>query len=222
MILALGVPSRGSAASGSAQAAQATKSKTLTAQGQGVVRVQPDQATMTLGVESRAADARTAMTTNTTKLNGVIAALKGQGLASNTIQTSNLSLYYDAERKEHVALHNLTVRLDDLEKVGATLDAAVAAGANTSWGVGFGLKDASSARSQALKAAVADAHTRADNMAAALGMRITGVVAAEEPTSGIGPQDVLPAVGAGGGAAPIQMGELPIAASVRVTFTVGA
>jgi uncharacterized protein YggE len=222
MILALGMPTRGSAASPSAQTGQPTGSRTLTAQGQGEVRVQPDQATITLGVESRAAEARTALAANAEKLNGVIAALKGQGLASNSMQTSNLSLYYDAERKEQVALHNLTVRLDDIQQVGSTLDAAVAAGATTSWGVSFGVKDASVARSQALKAAIADARKHADDMAAALGMRITGVVAAEETTSGVSPKDVIPGVGAGGGASPIQPGELAIAAGVRVTYTFGA
>jgi uncharacterized protein YggE len=221
MILALGMPSRGSAASPAAQPAQATGSRMLTAQGQGEVRVQPDQATMTLGVESRAAEARTALAANAEKLNGVIAALKGQGLASNSMQTSNLSLYFDAERKEQVALHNLTVRLDDVQKVGSMLDVAVAAGANTSWGVSFGLKDASSARSQALKAAIADTRQRADDMAAALGMRITGVVAAEEASAAVGPQGAVPGVGAGGGVAPVQPGELSIAASVRVTYTFG-
>jgi uncharacterized protein len=222
VILALGVPSQGSAASSSAQTTQATGSRTLTAQGQGEVRVQPDQATMTLGVESRSADARAAMAANAAKLNGVIAALKGQGLASNAVQTSNLSLYYDAERKEQVALHNLTVRIADISTVGVILDAAVAAGANTSWGVNYGLKDSSSGRSQALKAAVADARKRADAMAAALGMRITGVVAVEEATSGAGLKDVIPGVGAGGGVSPVQPGELAIAASVRVTYTFGA
>ena len=124
---------------------------------------------------------------------------------------------------QQVALHNLTVRLDDINAVGPLLDAAVGAGANTSWGVNYGLKDQSAARSQALKAALADARKHANDMAAALGLRITGVAAAEETTFGVspGPKDVIPGAGGGMGGSPIQPGELTIAANVRVTYTFG-
>jgi uncharacterized protein YggE len=215
-VMVLGIPGRGGAALAQTQAGE--PARTLTAVGSGEVRVQPDEATINLGVETRAQDARTALADNSTKMNTVIAAVKAQGVPDGQIATNGLSLNYDPERTTYVATHNLAVRLDGIDRVGPLLDAAVGAGATTSWGVSYGLKDASAARSQALKAAIADARRHADDMAAALGVTIAAVASAEDATYGVGPQF---GKGAAGGGLALQPGQLSVTADVRVAYTFG-
>jgi uncharacterized protein YggE len=195
---------------------------TLSVGGHGEVLVAPDMARITVGVQSKGQDAREALSRNSTSLNAVVAAIEGQGVAASRIQTSDLSLWYDDQHGNYVASHNLDVRIDDVNKVGSVLDAAVGAGANTSWGVSFALKDESAARAQALQAAIADARKRANSMASALGVSVTGVVSAGEATVNV-VQPPYPAAAQASAAAGtnVQPGQLTISADVTVVYSFG-
>jgi uncharacterized protein YggE len=184
--------------------------------------VPPDQATITLGVDTRASDAQSALSDNSSKMNAVITAVQGQGVPASHVQTSNLSIYYDSERNVYVASHQITAKLDDVNRVGQVLDAAVGAGANNTWGVGFGLKDPSAARAQALTQAVADARKRANAMASALGVTISGVGSASEATYQVTPVTyAAPSQAAAGAPTPVQPGQLTVTADINVVFTFG-
>ncbi len=201
-----------------------TTNHTLTVAGHGEARVPPDEATMTLGVESKGQDAQTALSDNASKMNAVVQAVKAQGVPSNHIQTSQLSIWYDSEHNVYIATHQITVHIDNVDKTGQVLDAAVGAGANNSWGVNFGLKDPSAARGEALKAAVADARKRASSMASALGVTITGVGSASEATYQYVPPEPIAATGVRGVApapTPVQPGELTVTGDISVVFTFG-
>jgi uncharacterized protein YggE len=196
---------------------------TVSVSGHGETTAAPDMATITLGVDTRGADAQSALSSNSTKMNAVIASLKAQGVPANKIQTSNLSIYFDSEHSVYVVQHSVTARVDAVNNVGDVLDAAVAAGANNSWGVTFGLKDESQARSQALQAAVADARKRADAMAAGLGLSITGVGSASEGSVNQ-PGPIAYSAGVKAGAVDstsVQPGELTVSADVGVVYTFG-
>ena len=197
-------------------------SHTISVGGHGEIDVPPDEASITLGVESRSQDAQSALSSNSSKMNAVIVAVRGQGVPSSHIQTSNLSLYYDSERGVYIASHQITVRIDNVDRVGAVLDAAVGAGATRSWGVSFGLKDPSAARAQALQTAVADARKRANSMATALGVNITGVGSASEASYQVTPlyQPVARA-GAPSPSTPVQPGQLTVTADINVVYTFG-
>lgn len=203
-----------------APARQAAAANTITVSANGTVQVAPDQASLTLGVDTRGPSAQDALSRNADKMNAVIAALKAQGVASKDIQTSNLSLSYDRESDSYTASHQLTVTTTNISGLGQILDAAVAAGANNSWGVSFGLQDPTVAQSRALKAAVAAGRAHADAIASALGVSISGVRSASEPTYTNYP------VYASGAAAPvaaaptpIQEGQLSISATIQLVYT---
>lgn len=219
---ALAVKSAG-ARGNAAPARQGVANHTLSVNGHGESEVAPDMARITVGVQSKGQDARDALSRNSTSLNAVVVAIEGQGVPANRIQTSDLSLWFDDQHQSYVASHNLTVRIDDVNTVGSVLDAAVGAGANTSWGVSFALKDESAARAQALQAAIADARKRANSMASALGVSVTGVVSAGEATVNVTP---LP-YAAGAVQAPaasstnVQPGQLTISADVTVVYSFG-
>jgi uncharacterized protein YggE len=202
----------------------ASANHTISVAGHSEVKVAPDMATITLGVQTEANDAQTALSNNSARMNAVIAAVKGDGVPASHIQTSDLSLYYDSQQNRYFAQHSLTVEIDDIAKVGAVLDDAVAAGANNSWGVSFGLKDPSAAHSSALQAAVTNARTHADAIATALSVNISGVGSASEATFNQPVYD-YPVAKAGApsasGSTQVQPGQLTVSADVSVVYTFG-
>jgi uncharacterized protein YggE len=179
-------------------------------------------AMITVGVESKGQDAKEALSKNADLQTAVIAAVEAQGVPANHIQTTSLSIYFDSQQDNYVADHELTLRLDDVSKVGSVLDAAVGAGANNSWGVQFELKDQSAARAQALQAAVKDSRTRADSIASALGVAVSGVASASESSYTVVPPQpyaASKALAPGAATTPVQPGELTITADVNVVYT---
>ncbi|GAC1398590.1 MAG: SIMPL domain-containing protein [Chloroflexota bacterium] len=223
MVLVLALGFMGHAVSARGNAAPATN-HTLSVSGHGQAAIAPDMATVTVGVQSKAQDAQTALSRDNQKMSAVIDAVKGQGISASHIQTSQLSLWYDSEHQEYVASHTLTVRVDSIGKTGPVLDAAVLAGADSSWGVSFGVKDPSVARSDALKGAIADARKRADTMAAALEVTVTGVGSASEATYSNPPIEtggVRAGVNSAPVATPIQPGEITVTADVNVVYSFG-
>lgn len=196
---------------------------TVSVGGHGETAVAPDQATITVGVETRGSDAQSALSDNSSRMSAVIAAIKNQGVPADHIQTANLNIYFDTDHQSYVVNHQLTVRIDNVDKTGSILDAAVAAGANNAWNVSFDVKDTSAARSAALQAAVADARKRADAMATALGVSITGVGSASEASySSVPPIRYAAAAPATAvSSTPINPGQETITADVNVVYTFG-
>jgi uncharacterized protein YggE len=196
---------------------------TISVSGHGDATATPDMATITVGVQTKGIDAQAALASNSSKLNAVVAAIQAQGVVADHIKTSNLSLYLDSPTNDYQASHDVTVTLDSVNKVGTVLDAAVGAGANNAWGVQFGLKDASAQQSQALTTAIADARKKANAMASALGVSVTGVGSASEASysSPIQYAGAARASSAPSPATQVQPGLLTISADVSVVYTFG-
>jgi uncharacterized protein YggE len=158
-------------------------------------------------------------------MQAVIAAIKGIGIPDKNIQTNGVSLYpiYDQGQtiSGYNASNNVVVTVDDVNQVGAVLDAAVRAGANQATNVQFGFKDESALRNQALAAAAADARGKADALAGALGLQITGIESVAEggvSTPILQQPRPLAVAAAAPAAAPIEPGELEVVAQVTVVF----
>lgn len=203
---------------------QSTTGHTIAVNGHGEIQVAPDMATITVGVQTHDSSAQAALSSNASRMNAVIAAVEAQGVPATHVQTSDLSLWYDSQKDQYVVNHSLSVRSDAPDKVGNILDAAVAAGANMSWGVSFGLKDQNAAEAQALGVAVSNARTRTQAIAGALGVSISGVGSASEATYNVvNPQPYLAraAAAAPSNATPVQTGQLTVSADIRVVYTFG-
>ena len=198
----------------------------LTATGE--VKVEPDMATITFGVQTEAPTAAAALTANNVQMTSMIAALRKAGIAEKDIQTSglNLNAQYDYVQNEppklrgYQANNRVTVIINDLTKVGTTADAVVAAGVNQIDGVSFGLQDPSAAEDQARRLAVRALQAKAALYAEALGVRLGGIRSLSEG-GGYAPQPPMPmyrmaAVAEGMDAStPVSGGEL----TVRVDIT---
>lgn len=157
---------------------------TLNISAYGEVKADPDQATIALGVQTEAPTAAEAMRLNAERMTRIAAALRRAGIADKDIQTSNLSLnaqYQYEERRPprltgYQASNQVTVTVNDLARLGSTIDSTVTAGANQIQGIGFGLKNPEAALDQARMLAVRALQSKAQLYAAATGHRIGRLV----------------------------------------------
>lgn len=143
------------------------------------VKVSPDRATISIGVQSRAATAAAASAQNSTKQRAVIDAIKAKGVPAEQITTSGFSVIpetrYDREGQQaprttsYLVVNTVTVELKRIDQVGPVIDASLAAGANQINSLGFGVQSADSARRSALSAAMAKARADAEVIARAAG-----------------------------------------------------
>ena len=104
-----------------------------------------------------------------------------------------------------------------LGDAGDVVDAAVGAGANQVSGPDLLVSDQDAAYRAALKAAVADARSKAEALAGAAGSTLGKITAIVEGGGAM----PLPATGARDVAVPIEPGTQEIQASVSVTFALG-
>lgn len=201
----------------------------LSVNAEGKVAGRPDMATANLGVVTEGATAAAAMQANAQRMNALIAALRRAGVAERDIQTSNLSVspqYVYEERQPprltgYQASNTVTAKIRNLDRTGATLDAAVNAGGNTLNGVFFSYQNPDAVLDQARTAAIADARRRADLYARAAGLRVHRIISISEgaPMMPPVPMPMMARMAADGAAStPVQPGEIETSVSVGVVF----
>jgi uncharacterized protein YggE len=200
--------------------------------GTGRVLIRPDTADVRLGVLVQKPTATEARDAAATAMTSVVAVIKQAGIADEDIQTAMLSLQpvYDYNKNANPpplvgfqVTNTVNVVVRDLSKVGDLIDEAIAAGATTVDGVTFRVDDPSGAEAQARKAAVDDAKAKAEALASAAGVRITGVTGISD-VGGPMPYPAVyerAAVAADGASTPVQPGQLEIAVSVQVVYSLG-
>ena len=150
-------------------------------------KVPPDTAVVVLSVVTQSRRALDAQQQNARKSEAVIQAIKQTAGPNPDVKTSDYSLEPQenwngntARIVGYEARNTVTVNLTALDNVGAVVDAATGAGANSVEGVRFILRETNAARGQALGEASRQAMSKAQAMAQALGGRITRVVEERE------------------------------------------
>ena len=160
------------------------------------VQSEPDQATVGAGVTTRARTAVQAMRDNAIAMDAVIARLKALGIAREDIQTSGVNLnaafQYNNNNTPPVfqgydVTNQVSVTLKDIGKIGVTLDALVASGANNLNGPFFSRKNDKPQRAQAREAAFKTAEAQARDYAKMAGFGGVRLLAVEETLSQGGP-----------------------------------
>ena len=147
--------------------------------GEAIVRRAPDQAFVTLAVETRARNPRDAQRLNAEAMTAVQQRIAGAGLDKDAIRTTGYTIQQEFDfangrrtPREYVARNGLEIRLDAVERTGEILDLVVQAGATTVTGVRFDIKDRPAAEREALRLAVVDARARAEALAAGAGRTV--------------------------------------------------
>jgi len=136
----------------------------------------PDRGIITFAVEERAPTASAAGAQNARLQAAVIAALRAKGVVREHITTSGYFVgpdeqYPKGERKlvGYIARNSVVVDVQNLDQVGALIDAALGAGANSIGGLQYYSTNFEAVRRSALESAVTKARADAEVMARAAG-----------------------------------------------------
>jgi uncharacterized protein YggE len=112
-------------------------------------------------------------------MESVRASLKAAGVADEAAKTRSYSVepqmqYTDGKSKVigYIARQSLDVRVDDLTKLGAVIDAAGGSGATSISDIRYDVKDRSAIETKLLSEAVRDGMTRARAMASGAGKEV--------------------------------------------------
>ena len=203
---------------GAGAADPTTTTDTVSVTGTGSVDAVPDRAEVSAGVETRAATAKAALTANGAAMQNVIVALRANGGKDVTTQTVSLSSAYgDNGQANGFVASNVASAETSLDRAGALIDSAVAAGANTIYGPSLSRSDADALYRQALAKAVDDAKARAEILAKSAGRSLGRVTAIAESGSAA-PVPYAAKASAAQDSTPVVSGSEETAASVSVTF----
>ena len=213
-------------------AAAAQAESKISVSGTGEIRVSADTAVISLGVNARDKDVLKAQQKVNESIAAIRAALTEQGVSEENINTEFINIYvtYDyRDDQEEVEAYNasstLAIKVTEMDKVGALIDAAFSAGANTLNGISFSASDTSEAKAEALREAVADAKNKADVLAEASGLKITGIESLSEDgvysyENNVGNVYAKMAVAeAADAGTAVQAAKLIVSASVSITYS---
>ena len=204
----------------------AAAGKTISVDATGTVRVKPDTATVNLGVQAERPTAQEALAAAGTAAQGVIDALKANGISEDDIATTDLSLWprTDDDGKAivgYTASNSVNATIRDLDKAGTTIDAATKAAGDDARvnGISFSVSDPTAAAGEARAQAVARAKVQAEELAKAAGVKVGPVEQiatvsydAPAPMSSVGGAEARDA------AVPIQPGTQEVTARVTMVF----
>jgi len=208
---------------------EAPRGTMLQINAEGTSEARPDLATINLGVTTDGQTAQAALQENARRMTALTQALRRAGVAERDIQTSNVSVHPQQQYREnepplttgYQANNTVNARVRNVGNLGRVIDAAVAAGGNTIHGVSFSHADPEAQLDAARRDAIAEARRRADLYAAALNMRVVGIIAVSEG-GGYSPPIPMPMMAARNQAmdasTPISPGEIETRVSVSVTF----
>jgi len=207
-----------------------TEARSITVTGEGEASGSPDQASVSAGVQILADTVIEATRENESIIEKIMAALDEQGIAPEKIQTSNYSIWAEQNYQEpgqnritgyHVA-NVVTVKIDDIDKIGDVLAAVVNAGANSIHGIQFGVKDTKDLEQEAREAAMADARARAESLARLAGVQLGEVLSISTSYGGGPPRPMMSrSYDMAEAAAPsISPGQQSLSVQVHATFAI--
>jgi uncharacterized protein YggE len=215
-----------------ARAAETTMPmRTITVSGDAEISAKADQARLSAGVVTQAETAAAALTANSAAMNRVFAALRAAGIPENRLQTANFSVQpqyapfrQDNPEPQRIVGYQVSstvmVVVDDLTKVGPTLDALVRSGANQLGGIQFTIADPKPLAERARTLAVVDGAAKARTLATAAGVTLGSLISIQE-TSSMRPIPVFAMARAvAQEQAPIAEGEETVRVDVTMTYAI--
>lgn len=174
--------------------ALAEQAAAITVSASGRATSAPDLALVTLGAQSQAKTARTALDANSKVMSDLLAALKGFGIAEKDMQTSDLNVtpqfFYPQNNQSgqpeapsivgYAVTNQVAVRIRDIDRLGEILDASVSLGVNSGGDIRFETEDTSKALELARVQAVANAFAKAETLAEASGVELGKIIEIRE------------------------------------------
>jgi uncharacterized protein len=207
-----------------------SRPRTISVIGTAEIRVAPDEAILTLGIQSQDKDLAIAKTQNDKRLKKILAVARDSGVEAKYIQTSSLTMgpEYSEEKAPRLlgykVSQTIVVTMKDLSRYETLMTNFLQAGVNRVDGIQFMVSDPKKFREEVRIKAVRAAREKAVTMAAELRQTIGKPWEISETTDSDIPyraSNILLAYnGAPGpeGESALPSGEVTIRASVRVSF----
>jgi len=209
--------------------------RSITVTGQGEVSVEPDMATVIIGVQAEAEVAADALDVASAATANILATLDVEGVLAEDIRSgairlnprySQSVLSSGTQISGYQAVNSIEVRVNDLDALGGLLAAVVGDGANRLDGVQFGLQDPQVAMDEARRRAVAEGARLAALYASAAGVSLGELTMLNEGGSG-GYRPVIAEARQMEMAAsspqydvPISAGKIELNASITMVYTI--
>lgn len=198
--------------------------------GEGKIKIIPDQAAISISVETKGAKATEVKKENDTKIDAVLKYIKKMNIAKEDFQTQRVNLYpnYDYEKKKsnYMATQTVIILLRDLNKYDALMDGLVDVGINRIDNVEFKSSKMEALQSSARKLAMQNAKAKAEDFVSVLNQKVGKAMTISDNTQTYYPPRPMyemktMAMADGGGGAPretLAAGEIELVVNVSVSF----
>lgn len=198
--------------------------------GEGKVKVTPDQAAISISVETKGAKATDVKKENDTKIDAVLKYIKKMNIAKEDFQTQRVNLYpnYDYEKKKsnYMATQTVVVLLKDLNKYDTLMDGLVDLGINRIDNVEFKSSKMEALQTEARKLAIQNAKAKAEDFVSVLNQKVGKAMTISDNSQAYYPPRPMyemkaMAMADGGGGAPretLATGEIELVVNVSVSF----
>ncbi|MEN0000077.1 MAG: SIMPL domain-containing protein [Pseudomonadota bacterium] len=216
-----------------AQTVNAEPTPRIIVSGTGTADIAPDMAVLTLSVLRQAETARAALDANNQAMAAVLDAMRAEGIEDRDLQTANFRINprferpssSNSQRRDPVIIgydvyNTLTVRVRDLDSLGAVIDRSVTLGANSGGNIQFTNDDPSAAIEQARIKAMQEALRKAETLSSTAGVGLGPILQISEQSSQPRPVPFARAEMAvvADAAVPIATGENSYSVTVNVTI----
>lgn len=194
--------------------------------GKGSVMVDPDIATVSLGVITENKELKAAQEENAIISTKVLNSLINSGIEEKDIKTETYTInpeYDYVEGKQvfrgYKVTHTFKVTIKNLKKIGEIIDSAVASGANVVNNINFTISNPSIYYRKALNLAIDDAVRKAESMESSLAIVINRIpISIIEEGQGYTPIAEKALYSAPAAATPIKEGQIEIIANIKAVF----
>jgi uncharacterized protein YggE len=195
--------------------------------GEGKVKTAPDQALISISLESKGTKAEDVKKENDKKMDAILKFIKKYNIAKEDFQTQRISLNpnYDYEKKKHnyVATQSIQILLKELSKYDELMEGLVEEGINRIDNVEFKSSKMKELQSDARKLAMKDAKAKADDFVSVLGQKVGKAILISDNSQIYIPQPRMYAMKsmAMDDSTPretLAIGEIEITANVSVSF----
>lgn len=196
--------------------------------GEGKVMVAPDEAFITLSIETKGNKAADVKKQNDAIVEKVVKVLRNSKLSKDDYQTQRIALNptYDYEKKKYNynAIQTIQITLRDLSYYDALMENLIDAGVNRITNVDFRSSKIEQHRSTARKNAMLDAKQKADDYVSVLSQKVGGALMISDNTQVHYPQPVYAMARMtenADAAAPretLAIGQITVTANVNVSF----
>ena len=197
--------------------------------GEGKVKVAPDQALISISIETKGTKAEEVKRENDKKMDAILKFIKKSNIAPEDFQTQRISLNpnYDYEKKKYnyIATQSVQILLKDLSKYDTLMEGLVNQGINRIDNVEFKSSKMLQLQSDARKLAIKEAKAKAEDFVSVLGQKVGKAIVISDNSQSYIPQPRMYAMKSmsmdKAESAPretLAIGEIEIIANVSVSF----